>query len=114
MLHTSLDLHGDGKRQGFLQVPYSHNRGGWANGMVPITVIARGRGPTVKDQAHWLAERDGIDNGLPIVCCFGRWVMGAAMYLLGACSPRCRGTAGSSPRGSCSPATPWAGCRWTC
>lgn len=47
MLHTSLDLHGDGKRQGFLQVPYSHNLGGWANVMVPITVIARGRGPTV-------------------------------------------------------------------
>lgn len=47
MIHTSLDLHGDGKRQGFLQVPYSHNLGGWANVMVPITVIARGPGPTV-------------------------------------------------------------------
>jgi N-alpha-acetyl-L-2,4-diaminobutyrate deacetylase len=47
MIHTSVDLHGDGKRQGFLQVPYSHNLGGWANVMVPITVIARGPGPTV-------------------------------------------------------------------
>jgi predicted deacylase len=47
MIHTSLDLHGEGKQQGFLQVPYSHNLGGWANVMVPITVIARGVGPTV-------------------------------------------------------------------
>jgi N-alpha-acetyl-L-2,4-diaminobutyrate deacetylase len=47
MIHTALDFDKPGKQQGFLQVPYSHNLGGWANVMIPITVIARGKGPTV-------------------------------------------------------------------
>ena len=47
MLFTSLDLEDEGKQQGFLQVPYSHNLGGWANVMIPITIIANGVGPTV-------------------------------------------------------------------
>ena len=47
MVITSLELDKPGKQQGFLQVPYSHNLGGWANVMVPITSIARGKGPTV-------------------------------------------------------------------
>jgi N-alpha-acetyl-L-2,4-diaminobutyrate deacetylase len=47
MIHTPLDFDNPGTQQGFLQVPYSHNLGGWANVMIPITVVARGRGPTV-------------------------------------------------------------------
>ena len=47
MLFTTLDLEKAGKQQGFLQVPYSHNLGGWANVMIPITVVASGAGPTV-------------------------------------------------------------------
>jgi N-alpha-acetyl-L-2,4-diaminobutyrate deacetylase len=47
MINTLLDLDRQGKQQGFLQVPYSHNLGGWANVMVPMTIVARGRGPTV-------------------------------------------------------------------
>jgi N-alpha-acetyl-L-2,4-diaminobutyrate deacetylase len=47
MIHTLLDFDRPGKQQGFLQVPYSHNLGGWANVMIPITVIANGEGPTV-------------------------------------------------------------------
>jgi ectoine utilization protein EutE len=47
MVITSLDLDKPGKQQGFLQVPYSHNLGGWANVMIPITVVTRGKGPTV-------------------------------------------------------------------
>jgi predicted deacylase len=47
MIHTSLDFDRPGKQQGFLQVPYSHNLGGWANVMIPVTVIANGEGPTV-------------------------------------------------------------------
>lgn len=47
MVITSLDFHKQGKQQGFLQVPYSHNLGGWANVMIPITIVARGKGPTV-------------------------------------------------------------------
>lgn len=47
MVITSLDFDQPGKQQGFLQVPYSHNLGGWANVMVPITTVARGKGPTV-------------------------------------------------------------------
>ncbi|MFN0076682.1 MAG: succinylglutamate desuccinylase/aspartoacylase family protein [Prosthecobacter sp.] len=47
MVITSLDFDKPGKQQGFLQVPYSHNLGGWANVMIPITIVARGKGPTV-------------------------------------------------------------------
>jgi predicted deacylase len=47
MVITSLDFDKPGRQQGFLQVPYSHNLGGWANVMIPCTVIARGLGPTV-------------------------------------------------------------------
>ena len=35
MLFTSVDFQKPGKQQGFLQVPYSHNLGGWANVMIP-------------------------------------------------------------------------------
>ena len=47
MIITTLDFDRRGKQQGFLRVPYSHNLGGWANVMIPITVVHRGRGPTV-------------------------------------------------------------------
>lgn len=46
MVVTTLDFDKPGRQQGFLQVPYSHNLGGWANVMIPITIVARGRGPT--------------------------------------------------------------------
>ena len=46
MVITSLDFDKPGKQQGFLQVPYSHNLGGWANVMIPCTVINGGKGPT--------------------------------------------------------------------
>jgi predicted deacylase len=47
MIRTDIDLGRTGKQQGYLQVPYSHNLGGWANVMIPITVIAHGAGPSV-------------------------------------------------------------------
>lgn len=47
MIHTQIDFKRCGKQQGFLQVPYSHNLGGWANVMIPITTVASGDGPTV-------------------------------------------------------------------
>lgn len=47
MIVTSIDYEKPGKQQGRLQVPYSHNLGGWANVFIPITVVSRGRGPTV-------------------------------------------------------------------
>ncbi|MEJ7594267.1 MAG: succinylglutamate desuccinylase/aspartoacylase family protein [Planctomycetaceae bacterium] len=47
MLFTSVDFQKPGKQQGFMQVPYSHNLGGWANVMIPITTVANGSGPTV-------------------------------------------------------------------
>jgi predicted deacylase len=47
MIRTDVEFEKEGKQQGFLRVPYSHNLGGWANVMIPITVIARGSGPTV-------------------------------------------------------------------
>lgn len=47
MLFSTLDFESQGKQQGFLQVPYSHDLGGWANVMIPITCVANGVGPTV-------------------------------------------------------------------
>lgn len=47
MVITPLDFDRPGKQQGFLQVPYSHNLGGWANVFVPTTIVAHGTGPTV-------------------------------------------------------------------
>ncbi|MEZ6136586.1 MAG: succinylglutamate desuccinylase/aspartoacylase family protein [Pirellulaceae bacterium] len=47
MLFSSVNLDASGKQQGYLQVPYSHNLGGWANVMIPITIVANGSGPTV-------------------------------------------------------------------
>ena len=47
MLFSSINLDASGKQQGYLQVPYSHNLGGWANVMIPMTVISNGAGPTV-------------------------------------------------------------------
>jgi len=46
MVITSIDFTKPGKQQGHLRVPYSHNLGGWANVMIPITTIANGDGPT--------------------------------------------------------------------
>ncbi len=40
MLFTTLDFELPGKQQGYLQVPYSHDLGGWANVMIPITCVA--------------------------------------------------------------------------
>ena len=47
MIVTAIDYDRPGKQQGFLQVPHSHNLAGWANLFIPITVVNRGRGPTV-------------------------------------------------------------------
>ena len=47
MLFSSINLDASGKQQGYLQVPYSHNLGGWANVVIPMTVISNGAGPTV-------------------------------------------------------------------
>jgi predicted deacylase len=47
MIHTTIDFTLPGKQQGYLRVPYSHNLGGWANVMIPVTTVAHGSGPTV-------------------------------------------------------------------
>ena len=47
LLFSSINLDASGKQQGYLQVPYSDNLGGWANEMIPMTIIANGAGPTV-------------------------------------------------------------------
>jgi len=46
MVICPLDFDRSGKQQGFLRIPYSHNLGGWANVMIPITCIVGGPGPT--------------------------------------------------------------------
>ncbi|MFO0818057.1 MAG: succinylglutamate desuccinylase/aspartoacylase family protein [Pirellulales bacterium] len=46
-IHSGVDFERLGKQHGHLYIPYSYNLGGWANLMVPITVINRGGpGPT--------------------------------------------------------------------
>lgn len=46
-IRPTVDFARTGKQFGHLYVPYSHNLGGWANLMLPIAVVARGKGPTV-------------------------------------------------------------------
>jgi predicted deacylase len=46
MIYTAIDFERPGKQQGYLQVPYSHNLGGWANVMIPMTCICNGDGRT--------------------------------------------------------------------
>ncbi len=46
-IHVSIDLHQPGKQHGHLYVPYSYNLAGWANLMLPLTVINNGPGPQV-------------------------------------------------------------------
>jgi len=45
-LHSTVDFAKPGKQSGHLCVPYSYNLGGWANLLLPITVIQNGSGPT--------------------------------------------------------------------
>jgi N-alpha-acetyl-L-2,4-diaminobutyrate deacetylase len=45
-LSASVDWHKPGKQHGHLFIPYSYNLGGWANLMVPVTVVTHGDGPT--------------------------------------------------------------------
>ena len=45
-IHCTVDYDRPGKQHGHLCVPYSYNLGGWANLLVPITVIKSGDGPS--------------------------------------------------------------------
>ncbi len=47
MIVTNIDYEAPGKQHGYLRAPYSHNLAGWANLMIPITVVNQGPGPTV-------------------------------------------------------------------
>jgi len=47
LLHTTIDFDRPGKQHGYLQIPYSYNLAGWANLMIPITVINHASGPSV-------------------------------------------------------------------
>src|SRR5262245_59447938 len=46
-IHCTVPFDRPGKQQGHLCVPYSYNLGGWAQVLVPITVINNGPGQTV-------------------------------------------------------------------
>jgi N-alpha-acetyl-L-2,4-diaminobutyrate deacetylase len=46
-IRATVDYGRAGKQYGHLYVPYSYNLAGWANLMLPISVIARGSGPTL-------------------------------------------------------------------
>jgi predicted deacylase len=47
LIFTSIDFDRAGKQHGHLQVPYSYNLAGWANLMIPVSVVNHGPGPTV-------------------------------------------------------------------
>src|SRR5882724_9010002 len=46
-IYATVDFDRPGKQHGHLCVPYSYNLGGWANLLVPVTVVRNGDGPTV-------------------------------------------------------------------
>lgn len=46
MIRSTVDYTRQGKHSGHLYIPYSYNLAGWANLMVPITIIQQGTGPT--------------------------------------------------------------------
>jgi len=46
-VRCGVDYEKPGKQVGNLFVPYSYNLGGWANLLLPVAVVANGRGPTV-------------------------------------------------------------------
>ena len=46
-ISTDVDYERPGKQQGYLRVPYSSNKAGWANLLIPITVVRHGNGPSV-------------------------------------------------------------------
>ena len=45
-IRSSVDFDAAGVQHGNLYVPYSYNMGGWANMMLPVTVLNGGKGPT--------------------------------------------------------------------
>lgn len=45
-IHCTIDWNRPGKQTGHFCVPYSYNLGGWANLLIPITVVQGGKGPT--------------------------------------------------------------------
>ncbi|MBU3029361.1 N(2)-acetyl-L-2,4-diaminobutanoate deacetylase DoeB [Paracoccus marinaquae] len=45
-ISATIPLDGQGKAHGFLRLPYSRNDSAWGSVMIPLTVIARGEGPT--------------------------------------------------------------------
>jgi N-alpha-acetyl-L-2,4-diaminobutyrate deacetylase len=44
---AEVDYEKQGKQQGYLRVPYSHNTSAWGNVLIPITVVRNGSGPTL-------------------------------------------------------------------
>lgn len=45
-VRSSVDFEKEGVQHGNLYVPYSYNLGGWANMMLPVSVLKSGKGPT--------------------------------------------------------------------
>ncbi len=43
----TVDFSREGEQHGYLKLPYSHDGSAWGALMIPVTVIARGSGPTV-------------------------------------------------------------------
>ncbi len=47
-IHTEIDFtQARGKQRGHLAIPYSYNLGGWANLLIPVSVVSNGDGPVV-------------------------------------------------------------------
>lgn len=46
-IHATVDWTRPGKQHGHLCVPYSYDLGGWANLLLPVTLLSHGEGPTV-------------------------------------------------------------------
>lgn len=46
-ISATVDFDAQGVQHGFLKLPYSHDKSAWGTMMIPITVVASGRGATV-------------------------------------------------------------------
>ena len=73
-VHGTIPLDRPGKHQGYLCVPYSYNLAGWANLLLPITVVVNGQGRTALVSAG--NHGDEYPGQVAIRSCCASWTPG--------------------------------------
>ncbi|MEX0727579.1 MAG: hypothetical protein WEB58_08270 [Planctomycetaceae bacterium] len=70
-VYVTLDWDRPGKQHGHFCVPYSYNLAGWANLLIPVTVIQNGSGPTALVMAGNHGDEYPGQRGLHRARCAG-------------------------------------------